>query len=290
MTGNSARQGSWVSSLIRERSRGFQFWPNDWLGSATVRQMSFAEEGLYLRLLAASWQYVGLPEDRAEVEALIEKPIPDELLPVLEELFPATDEPPYECLREDHEQHGGRRRYCILGRLERQRERSRSGRMASRGSFSKLAGGYSSKQPAAKPAAKLAAQPPAQPWERERERERVNSGSGGESERGGRCWLDPLPEHLATPDVRAAAEEWQTVRQRKRCANTQAAKARALAALERLSAGHAPTAVAILQQSADAGWAKLWPLKESMAGRRDPAEYARETLQRTMERLVDDDD
>jgi uncharacterized protein YdaU (DUF1376 family) len=50
----------------------FQFYVNDWLGSANIMLMTPAEEGAYIRLLAIAWgsDDCGLPDDDKELSVL----------------------------------------------------------------------------------------------------------------------------------------------------------------------------------------------------------------------------
>jgi len=111
----------------RERARGFTVFTGDWLDSSTVRDMTFEEEGLYWRLLVASWQHVGLPVDQCDIERLVEKKIPDDCLWILEDLFPVHSKPLSKMVADDLATLGGKRRFCPRGSMERQRAKSRGG-------------------------------------------------------------------------------------------------------------------------------------------------------------------
>ncbi len=54
------------------KSPAFQFYVNDWLGSANIMLMTPAEEGAYIRLLAIAWgsEDCGLPDDEKELAVL----------------------------------------------------------------------------------------------------------------------------------------------------------------------------------------------------------------------------
>ena len=54
------------------KSPAFQFYVNDWLGSANIMLMTPAEEGAYVRLLAIAWGQddCGLPDDDIQLATL----------------------------------------------------------------------------------------------------------------------------------------------------------------------------------------------------------------------------
>lgn len=53
------------------KSPAFQFYPDDFLGSAAVARMTHAEIGIYLLLLCYDWNEGGLPEDTATLARMV---------------------------------------------------------------------------------------------------------------------------------------------------------------------------------------------------------------------------
>jgi uncharacterized protein YdaU (DUF1376 family) len=57
--------------MALEKSPAFQFYIKEWRSSRAVQRMSFAERGMYLEMLMEQWERFSLPDDAAEVAALI---------------------------------------------------------------------------------------------------------------------------------------------------------------------------------------------------------------------------
>lgn len=186
-----------ITNGPREPSRGYTRFPDDWLDSRTVRDMTFEEEGVYAQLLDASWKYVGLPATREAVERLIEKPIPDGALWVLEDLFPVAEEVPHPCLGDDFMAADGRRRFCSAGRIEQQRIQSRCGRA-----------GRLKQDPAGLAAGSTRGVTPEREREKEKEREKGKEKSGTNVVEVPPWHPNELPSELDAPVFYRAADAW----------------------------------------------------------------------------------
>jgi len=55
------------------RSPAFQFYPQDWLASAKVAEMTLEEEGAYIRLICYCWMTGSIPADPARCAKMVGK-------------------------------------------------------------------------------------------------------------------------------------------------------------------------------------------------------------------------
>ncbi len=60
---------------MKAHSPAFQFYPKDWLSDGLVREMSAAQKGIYIDLLAIYWLEDGLPADPERLARLVGVPI-----------------------------------------------------------------------------------------------------------------------------------------------------------------------------------------------------------------------
>lgn len=56
---------------MNKRATWFRFYPADWLLDPHVTQMTLAQQGAYMRLLAYAWWNGGIPSDPRDVERLV---------------------------------------------------------------------------------------------------------------------------------------------------------------------------------------------------------------------------
>jgi uncharacterized protein YdaU (DUF1376 family) len=72
---------------MSELSPAFQFYPDDWLSSASVTLLSRSQEGDYIRLLCYCWREGSIPNDAAKLATLVGKGATEQEMAQLLNLF-----------------------------------------------------------------------------------------------------------------------------------------------------------------------------------------------------------
>lgn len=238
---------------MTEKSPAFQFYPQDWLSSARVAEMSLEEEGVYIRLLCYCWTVGSIPADPERCAKLAGKGCSVETATVVQRSFNGSSTDPQRMVHD---------------RLEKERKKQETRR-----AFASKAGKKSAESRSRR---SVTTRPETTKNERSTNVQRKVNSSSSSSDEDELCFDkrkefssggdDGVPFELDHPEFHAAWKEWCEHRKEMKKKLTPRSKKMQL---KRLAAWGVNGAVASITESIACGWSGLFePKPERLQARK----------------------